>query len=434
MKEFVNMYQNTLDIQLNPKLTPKFWFSIPPTNSNEKVEAAHYFLLAASITETAVIGNSRNVRILLHHLHRNFGENLYKIQEALRFKEEVENCERKHRLFSPLGEKKDQIPGILASVNKFVNDYAGWDLTRYSATLVSNGKKPEDFVEILGKNVRRMGGAQKGKAWLYMKWMVRDLKLFEGFSPKDLFIPLTTPTLRVAVALNLINDGVKECLRSVEKIKKWWKNHDMVRNTYKKIKEYAEKLFPDDPLKVDYPFFILGRWLSGFDLTVKVLCEHLEFFKRTYEKIKKVPFQLLVLKEHSWGWGPGSFERSVARILEKHNIRPEYEFIQFNLPEHPNLHRNPTYTPDFIYPKLVNGKKLFLEPHGIEMGLKEALIKYSLFRETYGKYCAIALIVPKNIISSVRRENKAYDYLWSEHELSEELKLLEKESTYKNNH
>lgn len=85
---------------------------------------------------------------------------------------------------------------------------------------------------------------------------------------------------------------------------------------------------------------------------------------------------------------------------------------------------NLTYTPDFIYPKIVNGKKLFLEPHAMDEDLKNALMKYSLFRETYGKYCAIALIVPENMMNFVKQEEKAYDYLWSKSNLSKELESL----------
>ncbi len=116
--------------------------------------------------------------------------------------------------------------------------------------MASEGKKPRGFVEILGKNVRRFGGAQKGKAWLYVRWMVRDL-----------FVPLTMPTVRVAVALNLVNDKNSEHIYSAEKIKRWWKDHDAVHEAYVKIKQYAETLFPDDHLKVDYPFFVLGSGL-----------------------------------------------------------------------------------------------------------------------------------------------------------------------------
>jgi hypothetical protein len=49
-------------------------------------------------------------------------------------------------------------------VNKFVNEKAEGNLVKCSADLGSEGKKPRDFVEILGKNARRFGGAQKGKA------------------------------------------------------------------------------------------------------------------------------------------------------------------------------------------------------------------------------------------------------------------------------
>jgi len=34
----------------------------------------------------------------------------------------------------------------------------------------------------------------------------------------------------------------------------------------------CQKIYPDDPAKVDYPFFLLGRWLKGRE-KLKVECE-----------------------------------------------------------------------------------------------------------------------------------------------------------------
>lgn len=121
VKDFVNIYRDVPDIMLSRELEPRFWFRIPPITHDEKKEVARYFLLCASITETSVIGNSRNVRILLHYLYDACGEDSYKILDELRFKDLFIKQEKKLRFFSPLGEKKDQIPGVLASVNKFVN-------------------------------------------------------------------------------------------------------------------------------------------------------------------------------------------------------------------------------------------------------------------------------------------------------------------------
>lgn len=122
VKDFVNIYRDVPDIMLDKELQPRFWLRIPPTTIDEKKEVAHCFLLCASITETAVIGNSRNVRILLHYLYNTCGKDLYTIQNESRLRDMIREQEKKYRFFSPLGEKKDQILGVLASVNKFVKE------------------------------------------------------------------------------------------------------------------------------------------------------------------------------------------------------------------------------------------------------------------------------------------------------------------------
>jgi len=426
---FVNMYANVPDLHLNPRLYPKLWF-MPMDTDEAKREAAHYFLLAVSLTETKVVGNTRNVRVILNHLHRALGECLYRIEDPSRFEEEVKNCESKCRLFGQFGQQKDEIPRVLASVNKFVNDNAEGDLIKYSQDMASLGKKPEDMVEELGKTGARLGGRHKGKAWLYMRLMVGDrpdLRLFKSFSPRDLLIPLTAATLRVAIALGLADKSIAEVLYS----DKFWKDYRLIRNIQAKVTEYAKGLFPDDPAKVDFPFFVLGRWLSGLDLNGEVLIRSLKFFDRKYKEVGKPPIEYLVqIQRNAQEIGAsGSLERFVAEGLVKRKIPFEYEPLEFRLSSIPG--EPPTFKPDFILDIKIRGKKVILEPHGNwdnERNVIGFIRKLSLFKKNYGEYFVLILIVPNERFYHIRQkippEMEAYDRLWSKHDLQREFDRL----------
>src|SRR5208283_2030157 len=61
---FVQIYSSVTDLELDHYLNPKPWFM--PLNSNLAArEAAHYFLIAASLSDSRLTGNPRNIRMLL---------------------------------------------------------------------------------------------------------------------------------------------------------------------------------------------------------------------------------------------------------------------------------------------------------------------------------------------------------------------------------
>lgn len=53
-------------------------------------------------------------------------------------------------------------------------------------------------------------------------------------------------------------------------------------------------MFPHDPAKIDYPFFLIGRWLEGRDLTQQTLKETLIKLEDFYQK---TGFSILLKKE-----------------------------------------------------------------------------------------------------------------------------------------
>ncbi|HIQ32135.1 MAG TPA: DUF2400 family protein [Methanothermococcus okinawensis] len=240
LKRFVEKHSNTPDLQFDPDRPPKLPIDPYSTDPRERRRTAHYLLLVASIDEGNVVGRADNARKLLVRLYQHFGEDLFKITDEGIFRGVLDDITADQLL----GRIGWMIPEILASVNRFVLERAGGDLINYSREF----EKPYHFVEEIGRNILRMGksrGSARKKAWMYMRWMVRgypDLRIFDHFSPADLYVPLDRNVARVAVAL--------EVLESIDNLN--WE--DVV-----KVTEFARTLFPQDPAKVDYPFFLLER-------------------------------------------------------------------------------------------------------------------------------------------------------------------------------
>ena len=146
--QFVETYGDVSDLELDLHLHPKPSF-MPLNTYPAKREAAHYFLLAAALSDFQLTGNPRNIRLLLNHLSEVFGAKLYTIKNPSEFKREVEKFEQKIENLDHLGEAKTEIPEVLCSVNQFVAQKANGDLIDYTTKLSQKGRKPKDFVETL---------------------------------------------------------------------------------------------------------------------------------------------------------------------------------------------------------------------------------------------------------------------------------------------
>jgi len=376
LTEFVKNNATVTDIQWDTRMSPRLLFNPYSTNYDERKVAAHYFLLAASILEDQVVGFSENARNLLINLHEKFGNRLFEIQKPHLFAEEIV----KYGFYSFLGPRKESIPEALANVNSFIKYKAEKDLIKYSKKFA----KPKFFVEDLALNIEKMNRPHKDKAWTYMRWMVRpepDLEIFNHFSPEDLLVPLTRENANVAISLGLVYSAVPYL----------WKDENVALRAQMKITDFAKQLFPKDPAKVDYPFFLLGRWLKQKNLNRTTLKEALQFF----EHIQKVTGQphayYQKLSRYKSGW-----EIETARTLFQMKIPYGYETITFPLP-------GDKYTPDFILDKEVNGRKIILEPH-YDMTPKQAS-KYSLFKQTYGHKFLLILLLKNDLISFYNKRN-----------------------------
>lgn len=376
LTEFVKNNATVADIQWDTRMSPRLLFNPYSKNYEERKVAAHYFLLAASILEDQVVGFSENARNLLINLHEKFGNRLFEIQKPHLFAEEIV----KYGFYNFLGPRKESIPEALANVNSFIKYKAEKDLIKYSTKF----EKPKFFIEDIALNIEKMNRPHKDKAWTYMRWMVRpepDLEIFNHFSPEDLLVPLTRENANVAISIGLVYSAVPYL----------WKDENVALRAQMKITDFAKQLFPKDPAKVDYPFFLLGRWLKQKNLNRTTLKEALQFF----EHIQKVTGQphayYQKLSRYKSGW-----EKETARTLFQMKIPYGYETITFPLP-------GDKYTPDFILDKEVNGRKIILEPH-YDMTPKQAS-KYSLFKQTYGHKFLLILLLKNDLISFYNKRN-----------------------------
>jgi hypothetical protein len=426
IKEFVSIYGKMSDVGLDVFMEPILWF-MPIESNLAKKEAAHYFLLAASLSDTEVTGNSRNVRVLLDDLHDIFGQTLYSVQDEGRLESRVDYCESSLKLFDQLGTRKDEIPKIIVSVNKFVEEKAVGDLVEHAKQLVRAGKKQADLVEEF-RSIHRMGKLFEGKSWIYLRWMVRnkpDLGIMP-FNPVDLQVPLTTPLLRVVAALELLNDGgeLAEALISRDKTRTWWENAKGIEVAKKALNDYSRSLFPEDPAKVDFPFFVLGRWLSGFDLTNTFLEKSVHFLIDKYLKFRTWPVRYLVgrtsLNRFSCSDKIGAkstLEVPTAEFLLKNNIRFEFEPMQFwYSQEHGVIALPPPYTPDFLLGLKYHGKRVLVEPHGIWEDFEAFMGKLHLFRKNYAEFFYLILVVPRGfekLALDKDQKQPAFDQLWT---------------------
>jgi hypothetical protein len=368
--DFINKNSNVVDIQWDRRMSPRLLFNPYSDNYEERKIAAHYFLLVASILDDTVVGYPENARMLLAYLHEAFGKSLMDIKKPHIFEEEIVKSD----FYNYLGPNKTAISEILGSVNVFVREKAERNMLKYSQKFT----KPAVFVEDLSKNIMALSGLRVDKAWIYMRWMVRptpDLQIYDHLLPEDLYVPLTKENANVAASLGLIKPA------SV-----LWKDEQTAAEARQKITYFAKKLFPQDPAKVDYPFFLLGRWLKQKTLNRYTLKTALDFLERMQKVTGQSTAYYQKMSRYKSGW-----EKKTALTLLKMHISYGYETISFPLPN------NEVYTPDFILEKKVNGRKIILEPH-FEMSKRQAQ-KYALFKRTYGHEFLLILLLKNDLIS-----------------------------------
>lgn len=374
--EFINKNSNVVDIQWDRRMSPRLLFNPYSENYEERKIVAHYFLMAASVLDDSVVSYPENARMLLAYLHEAFGSSLFEIKKAHIFEDEI----LKSDFYSDLGPNKKEASEILASVNLFVKTKAERNLLKYAQKF----SKPKALIDDIAQNVPAFGGMHIDKAWIYMRWMVRpqpDLQIYDHLLPEDLYVPLTKENVNVVASLGMINSGPA-----------LWRDEQTMAEARQKITDFAKRLFPQDPAKVDSPFFLLGRWLKQKTLNRYTLKTALDFLDRMQKITGQSQAYYQKMSRYKSGW-----EKKTALTLLRMHIAYGYETISFPLPE------NEVYTPDFILEKTVQGRKIILEPH-FEMTKKQAR-KYALFKSTYGHKFLLILLLKNDLIPMYHQRN-----------------------------
>jgi hypothetical protein len=273
---------------------------------------------------------------------------------------------------------------------------------------------------------------------MYLQWMTRpypDLGILQHFSIKDLYVPVTSYIRDVAYCLGLCEESNS---------KEWdvLENRDKARES---VTTFAKELFPEDPSKVNYPFYLLGRWIRGKKLSLQLLHDYLHFFEELYNKTHTVPVTYDIVSRNM-----SSFEENVKAELQKTRLMFYFESLRFNLPG------RITYLPDFVLPgPKIGGKTVLLEPHGVwsypqvrtfkiggrvmkvqaygaDIDRTELLFtqKLRLFRETFGRDFYLILLVPARVIDRVKLlYRESYDEVYEGADIPELLYRLTRSST-----
>ena len=184
---YVNINCNVQSLDWEQHLSTKLLFDPYARSYSARKKIAHYFLQVAAISETELIRKADFSRALMIHIHNSLGNDCFIQGKLDSFEEQVNNW----NLYNRLGPSKNEIPKVLTSINRFVQNIAKGDLIEYAKKFA----KPKEFVNNISDNITRMQGLYIEKAWMYMRWMTRplpDLNIFTNFSPQDLYIPMTS--------------------------------------------------------------------------------------------------------------------------------------------------------------------------------------------------------------------------------------------------
>ncbi|MDR0373854.1 MAG: DUF2400 family protein [Nitrososphaerota archaeon] len=367
--EFINKNSDSADVQWDRRMSPRLLFNPYSTKYEERRVAAHYFLMTAAILDDTIVGYPENARMLLVYLNTALGNSLFEIKKAHLFEEEI----IKTYFYHELGPNKKAASEILASVNMFVKFKAERNLLKYAQKFTN----PKDLLEDLAQNIPALSGPHKDRAWIYMRWMVRqqpDLQIYDHLLPEDLSVPLTKENANVAASLGIISSASPSL----------WRDEQTATEARRKLTDYAKTLFPQDPAKIDYPFFLLGRSLKQKPLNRYTLKNALDFLEHMQKITGQPQAYYQKMSRYKSGW-----EKKTALTLLRMHIPYGYETISFPLP-------NEVYTPDFILEKTVQGRKIILEPH-FEMTKRQAR-KYALFKRTYGHQFLLILLLKNDLI------------------------------------
>ena len=112
MKKYVNQNSQVQTLEWDPNSSIPLNFDPFDKKYENKKITAHYFLLAAAITETALIGRAENGRAILVDLHSFLENGLFSTKDH----NLLEKIIQQYQFFRQLGPEKDRTaPGAKAN-------------------------------------------------------------------------------------------------------------------------------------------------------------------------------------------------------------------------------------------------------------------------------------------------------------------------------
>lgn len=418
LKEYVEKSSTILELHWDQSGSKRLLFD--PYSPIEREKSAHYFLLVAALDSSRLVGISENARALLISIHSALGDDLFMPGQS----ESIRKIIQEFDIFCHLGQSKEEIPEVIDSVNLFIQKIANGNIVKYALRF----SEPEDLVNEIASNIRFVGVPPIDQAWMYLRWMVRpypDLNIFKNFSPKQLQIPLTSFVRNVAFCLGFSKNHVTD-----------WSDSIGIEQERERLTEFAADLFPEDPAIVDYPLYVLGRWIRGEKLSLRLLRSRLQFWKKIYDQLKKPPITFSAVSRNE-----STFERDVRGELEKLQFMFLFEPYPFSLPEQRGA---PQYRPDFVLPRVrKKGRIVILEPHGVWTPRQKRMVslgpqsfpiwvspteidadelrfvhKLRVFREIYRGLYYLILIVPSAFRERVERDYPGiYDEIYDDRDI-----------------
>ncbi len=354
LRDYVLNSSRSIELQWDPQIkTLPLHFH--PYSAYERERSAHYFLMVAAVDTAELVEQAENARALMISIHDAMGDECFKPGQEDIFQIIVQKVDTYHQL----GPSKEKIPKVLDSVNRFVHDTAKGNLVKYARKF----QKPEEMVKNIGENVPYIGGQFIDHSRMYMRWMVRpfpELHIFNNFSPKDLELSMTSFMRNVAF-----------CLGFCSSLQPNWSDLKRIDEERKQFTRFARELFPEDPAIVDYPFYVLGRWIRDEKLNLQLLKSHLQFWQRIYAEIGRPPIAFDVVSRDE-----SKIEQNIRSELEKLKFIFHFEPHVFSLLKYKGA---PQYRPDFVLPRcLKDGKIVILEPHGIWTPLQKRMVSLGL--------------------------------------------------------
>ena len=243
IRRFVNATERLRQPDLGFRDDP----SLPPLPVAARSGGFSRYLLLAAAIDVGV--NSDHIRLFLHALGARLaeeGRGLFEISVADEplVLTTIRDEQRAGRLLGWQARRK--VPRILAEANSFVDRQANGGLDSWSRGFTF----PRPLVAQLAKQIYYQGrgtAETRKKMWMLLRWLVRpapDLRLWAHLSPADLMVPVDRHVARFALTAGIIP--------SMPRDGPYWRQVEL-------ITAYARQLFPDDPARVDYAFFMWGR-------------------------------------------------------------------------------------------------------------------------------------------------------------------------------